>query len=190
MREVGALLDAKAAHPGLKCRDHLTGLAQSNGIPKQRVDEVLALTGLGSVAGRRIRGLSLGMSQRLGLAAAMLGDPGHLMSEMALTADATTRAFIQQSSVRVRSPKQDQLAAALAAAGHEVRQVDGFLEVTGLSTDEVGAIAWKAKAPVYALHEEHASLEEAFMELTRDSVEYHAGVPGQPVVPPVPGGGA
>ena len=79
MREVGALLDAKAAHPGLKARDHLRGLALSNQIPRQRVDEVLTLTGLGEVAGRRIKGLSLGMSQRLGLAAAMLGDPGVLL---------------------------------------------------------------------------------------------------------------
>jgi ABC-2 type transport system ATP-binding protein len=247
MREVGALLDAKAAHPGLRASDHLLGLAQSNKLPARRVDEVLALTGLQSVARRRIKGLSLGMSQRLGLAAAMLGDPGvllfdepvngldpegilwirnfmkalaaegrtvlvssHLMSEMAVTADhlvvigrgrliadSSTEDFIRQSSqscVRVRSPKQDVLAAALTAAGHEPRTVDGFLEVTGLTTEEVGQIAWKAKVPVHALYEEQASLEEAFMELTRDSVEYHAGVPGTagfspvpPVVPAVPG---
>ncbi len=228
MREVGALLDAKAAHPGLTARNHLRGLAQSNRLAPKRVDEVLALTGLTDAAGRRVKGLSLGMSQRLGLAAAMLGDPkvllldepvngldpegivwirtfmkslaaegrtvlvsSHLMSEMALTADhlvvigrgrliadTSTADFIRGSSqncVRVRSPRQDELAAAVAGAGHETRTADGYLEVLGLTCEEVGDLAYAARIPVHELFVEQASLEEAFMELTRDSVEFHGG---------------
>ncbi|HEX7355770.1 MAG TPA: ATP-binding cassette domain-containing protein [Mycobacteriales bacterium] len=228
MREVGALLEARSAHPGLKARDHLRQLAQSNRLPARRVDEVLALTGMTDAANRRIKGLSLGMTQRLGLAAAMLGDPSvllfdepvngldpegihwirtfmkslaaegrtvlvssHLMSEMSLTAehlvvigrgrliaDTSTRDFIRGSSnnsVRVRSPQQEALAQAFGKAGHVTREVDGFLEVVGMTTDEVGELAWKAKVPVHELFEERASLEEAFMELTRESVEFHAG---------------
>ncbi|HEY5335525.1 MAG TPA: ATP-binding cassette domain-containing protein [Mycobacteriales bacterium] len=233
MREVGALLEAKSAHPGLKARDHLRGLAQSNRLPAKRVDDVLALTGMSDAANRRIKGLSLGMTQRLGLAAAMLGDPSvllfdepvngldpegirwirtfmqslaaegrtvlvssHLMSEMAVTAerlvvigrgrliaDTSTKEFIQGSSnnsVRVRSPRQDALKEALEKAGHATRDADGFLEIIGMTTDEVGELAWKAKVPVHELFEENASLEEAFMELTRDSVEFHAGAPTTP----------
>ena len=227
MREVGALLEAKSAHPGLRVHQHLRGLAQSNALPTSRVDDVLALTGMSDAAGRRIKGLSLGMSQRLGLAAAMLGDPAvllfdepvngldpegihwirnfmkslaregrtvlvssHLMSEMAVTAehlvvvgrgrliaDTSTREFIASSSgnrVRVRSPQQEALGSALEQAGHTARSVDGFLEVIGMTTDEVGELAWSARLPVFELYEERASLEEAFMEITRDSVEFQA----------------
>ncbi len=233
MREVGALLEAKSAHPGLRVRDHLRGLAQTNGLAARRVPDVLALTGLTEVANRRIRGLSLGMAQRLGLAAAMLGDPGvllfdepvngldpegilwirtfmralaqegrtvlvssHLMSEMAVTADrlivigrgrliadAPTAELIRTSGgsrVRVRSPEPATLAAALARSGHEAREVDGFLEVDRLDCDAVGKIAWQAGVPVYELFEERGSLEDAFMELTRDSVEFHTGAAVSP----------
>jgi ABC-2 type transport system ATP-binding protein len=79
LREVGALLDASATHPGRRARDHLLWLAQSNDIPRSRVDGVLELVGLSTVARRRTGGFSLGMSQRLGIAAALLGDPPFLM---------------------------------------------------------------------------------------------------------------
>jgi ABC-2 type transport system ATP-binding protein len=229
MREVGALLEAKAAHPGLRVRDHLRALAQSNGLPRGRVDAVLTLTGMHEVGNRRVRGLSLGMSQRLGLAAAMLGDPpvllfdepvngldpegiqwvrnfmkalaregravlvsSHLMSEMALTADhllvigrgkliADTgmQEFIRRSGghVRVRSPRQTELAAALAGAGHAAAVVDGALELDGLSAAEVGDLAFRAGIALHELTEVQASLEDAFMELTAGSVEFHAEVP-------------
>ncbi len=229
MREVGALLEAKAAHPGLRVRDHLRALALSNGLPRGRVDAVLTLTGMQDVGARRVRGLSLGMSQRLGLAAAMLGDPqvllfdepingldpegiqwvrnfmkslaregravlvsSHLMSEMALTADhllvigrgkliADTgmQEFIRQSGgrVRVRSPRQAELAAALAGAGRAAAVVDGALEVDGASAAEIGDLAFRAGIPLHELTEVQASLEEAFMSLTASSVEFHAEAP-------------
>lgn len=228
MVEVGSLLDAKDVHGGRTARAHLRALAQSNGIPGRRVGEVLELTGLESVARKRVKGFSLGMSQRLGIAAALLGDPrvllfdepvngldpegilwirqlmrslasqgrtvfvsSHLMSEMSLTADhlivigkgrlladTSTREFIDQNSqtkVRVRSPQNEQLAEVLAARGHGARRVDGFLELAGVSTDEVGDAAATHGLTVHELFSQRSSLEEAFMELTRDSVEYTAG---------------
>jgi ABC-2 type transport system ATP-binding protein len=230
MREVGALLDAKAAHPGLKVREHLRALAQSNGLAASRVSDVLALTGMTDAAGRRIKGLSLGMAQRLGLAGAMLGDPrvllfdepvngldpegivwirnfmkalaaegrtvlvsSHLMSEMALTAerlvvigrgrliaDTTTQEFVRSSAgscVRVRSPQPDRLAAALTAAGFTPHAVGGAVEVVGPTAAQVGDLAWHAQVPLHELTEVSGSLEDAFMELTRDSVEFRAGDP-------------
>ena len=231
MREVGALLDAKDVHGGRTARAHLTALAQSNGIPKSRVGEVLELTGLQDVAKKRIRGFSLGMSQRLGIAAAMLGDPqvlmfdepvngldpegiiwirqfmqtlaaagrtvfvsSHLMSEMSITAehlivigrgkllaDMSTTEFIAKNSearTRVRSPQVEQLSQVLTAEGGRVTQVDGFLEVEGMSTDQVGDIAAAKGLTLHELFTQRSSLEEAFMEMTRDSVEYHAEAPG------------
>ncbi|NHC15063.1 ABC transporter ATP-binding protein [Motilibacter deserti] len=242
LREVGALLDAKDVHGGRTARAHLTVLALSNGLPKRRVDEVLELTGLTGVAKKRIRGFSLGMSQRLGIAAAMLGDPdvlmfdepvngldpegilwirnfmrslaaggrtvfvsSHLMSEMALTADHLivigrgklladmgTKDFIAQNSattVRVRSPQADQLARALAERGTQTRQVDGYLELSGVATDQVGDLAASRGITIHELFQQRSSLEEAFMELTRDSVEYHAEVPTA-ASGSVPGGAA
>jgi len=230
MREVGALLDAKDVHGGRTAQAHLLALCQSNGIPKTRVGEVLEMTGLREVAKKRIRGFSLGMSQRLGIAAAMLGDPGvlmfdepvngldpegiiwirefmhsvasrgrtvfvssHLMSEMAITAqhlivigrgkllaDTSTADFIAENSearTRVRSPQGDQLAEALASHGVQVTRVDGFLEVPGMSTDQVGDVAAAQGLTVHELFTQRSSLEEAFMEMTRDSVEYHAESP-------------
>jgi len=231
MREVGALLDAKDVHGGRTARAHLLALAQSNGLPRRRVDEVLELTGLTSVAKKRIRGFSLGMSQRLGIAATMLGDPqvlmfdepvngldpegivwirtfmkalaannrtvfvsSHLMSEMSQTADhlivigrgrlladMSTSDFIAANSatrVRVRSPQAGQLADVLAQRGTTATSVDGYLELGGITTDEVGDLAAANQLTVHELFAQRSSLEEAFMELTRESVEYHAGAPG------------
>ncbi len=230
MREVGALLDAKDVHGGRTAQAHLLALCQSNGLPKTRVGEVLDMTGLREVAKKRIRGFSLGMSQRLGIAAAMLGDPAvlmfdepvngldpegiiwirefmhslasrgrtvfvssHLMSEMAITAqhlivigrgkllaDTSTADFIAENSearTRVRSPQGDQLTQALTSRGVEVARVDGFLEVPGLTTDQVGDVAAANGLTVHELFTQRSSLEEAFMEMTRDSVEYHAESP-------------
>jgi ABC-2 type transport system ATP-binding protein len=231
MREVGALLDAKAVHGGRSAYSHLLCLAQTNNLPRKRVDEVLGLVGLSEVARKRSKGFSLGMSQRLGIAATMLGDPkvlmfdepvngldpegilwirnlmkalaaegrtvfvsSHLMSEMEntaehlivigkgkLIADCTMSEFIARSSgaaARVRTPAADQLALALAAKGGQATaDGDGTLLVRGLTTDAIGDIAFARGIRVHELSVLRASLEEAFMELTADSVEYHAGVP-------------
>jgi len=228
MRLVGALLDAKNVHGGRTARAHLNSLVQSNGLPMRRVDEVLAMTGMTEAAGRRIKGFSLGMSQRLGIAAAMLGDPeilifdepvngldpegilwirqfmqalaaegrtvfvsSHLMSEMEntaehliviglgkLLADMTTKDFIAANSagiVRVRTPQTDEMLAALRTAGWQANLVDGHIDVLGTTTDAVGDLAAAKSYTVHELFTQRSSLEEAFMEMTRDSVEYHAG---------------
>ncbi|WP_067478058.1 ABC transporter ATP-binding protein [Actinomadura hibisca] len=250
LREVGALLDAKAVHGGRSAYHHLLCLAQSNGIPAARVDEVIGLVGLQSVAGKPFRGFSLGMGQRLGIAAALLGDPGtlmfdepvngldpegilwirnlmrrladegrtvfvssHLMSEMALTADhlvvigrgrilaeTGVREFIDAnatSHVRVRSPRLDRLAPLLAERGWRVEAGDGDgLRVFGAGPAPIGDLAAANGLALHELALVQPSLEEAFMQLTGDTVEYHAGVPGAaaPAVPPggqpaVPPGG-
>jgi len=232
MREVGALLDAKAVHGGRSAYNHLLCLAQTNNLPRKRVDEVLDLVGLSEVTRKRSKDFSLGMSQRLGIAATMLGDPrvlmfdepvngldpegilwirnlmkalaaegrtvfvsSHLMSEMEntaehlivigkgrLIADCTMNEFIARSSgaaVRVRTPCPDQLALALAVKGGEATtDSDGTLLVRGLTTDAIGDIAFEQGIRVHELSALRASLEEAFMELTAGSVEYHAGAPG------------
>ena len=231
MREVGALLDAKAVHGGRSAYNHLLCLAQTNNLPRKRVDEVLELVGLSEVARKRSKGFSLGMSQRLGIAATMLGDPkvlmfdepvngldpegilwirnlmkalaaegrtvfvsSHLMSEMEntaehlivigkgkLIADCTMNEFIARSSgaaARVRTPSPDRLALALAAKGGEATaDSDGTLLVRGMTTDAVGDVAFEQGIRVHELSMLRASLEEAFMDLTADSVEYHAGAP-------------
>jgi ABC-2 type transport system ATP-binding protein len=228
LHEVGALLDAKAVHGGRTAYNHLLCLAQSNGIPKKRVDEVLAIVGLETVARRRAGGFSLGMGQRLGIAAALLGDPevlmfdepvngldpegivwvrtlmrglagegrtvfvsSHLMSEMALTADHLVvigrgrlirdegvNDFVASSSrqsVRVRSPQGAELTAHLHTAGATVRPLtDGLIQVTGLDAAAVGELAAANGVVLHELTPEKASLEEAFMELTSDTVEFHA----------------
>jgi ABC-2 type transport system ATP-binding protein len=228
MREVGALLDAKAVHGGRRARDHLLCLARSNGIPRGRVDEVLRIAGLESVAGRRAKGLSLGMSQRLGIASALLGDPAvlifdepvngldpdgiqwvrtlmralaaegrtvlvssHLMSEMALTADhllvigkgrliadASMDEFVQSSSrqsVHVRSPRAAELAARCRGGGATVGAgATDVIEITGMDSAEVGRLAAAHGIALSELIPVRASLEEAFMDLTRESVEYQA----------------
>jgi ABC-2 type transport system ATP-binding protein len=227
LREVGALLEAKAIHPGRSAFNHLWYLAQSNDIARSRVEDVLDMVGLSDVAGQRAGKFSLGMGQRLGIAAALLGDPGvllfdepingldpegilwvrnllkglasegrtvfvssHLMSEMALTADylvvigrgqlissGSVSDFIAESSgqfVRVRTPESDQLFALLSDLGAViVREDDGALAVSELSAQTIGARAGDAGIHLYELSPQMASLEEAFMELTHDSVEYH-----------------
>jgi ABC-2 type transport system ATP-binding protein len=232
MREVGALLDAKAVHGGRPARSHLLCLAQTNGLPRRRVGEVLELVGLSEVAGKRSKGFSLGMSQRLGIAATLLGDPkvlmfdepvngldpegilwirnlmralagegrtvfvsSHLMSEMEhtadhlivigrgkLIADCTMREFIAGSSgawVRVRTPSAEQFTRAVAAAGATaVTAADGSVEVRGMTTEQLGDLAFSAGIRLHELTTVRASLEEAFMELTASSVEYRADVPG------------
>jgi ABC-2 type transport system ATP-binding protein len=227
MREVGAVLDAKAYQPGRKARDHLLALAQASRIPLKRVDEVLGFVGLSDVADRRAGNFSLGMAQRLGIAGAMLGDPpvlifdepvngldpegivwirtlmqglaaqgrtvfvsSHLMSEMALTAshvivigrghmiaDSEVEDLIRKSSgivVRLRTPKAEVVVPRLQAAGGKVEtNGDGAIVVTGLEAAAIGDIAFQAGVPVHELSPVEASLEEVFMELTRDDVEFH-----------------
>ena len=233
MREMGALLDAKAVHGGRSAYNHLLCLAQTNGLPRRRVGEVLELVGLTEVAGKRSKGFSLGMSQRLGIAATLLGDPrmlmfdepvngldpegilwirnlmkalaaegrtvfvsSHLMSEMEntadhlivigrgkLIADCTMKEFIARSSgasVRVRTPSADQLVRAVTAKGATAStDGDGAIEVRGMSTEQIGDLAFSEGIRLHELTSVRASLEEAFMELTSDSVEYRADVPGQ-----------
>jgi ABC-2 type transport system ATP-binding protein len=233
MREVGALLEAKAVHGGRSAYNHLLCLAQTNNLPRRRVSEVLDLVGLADVAKKRSKGFSLGMSQRLGIAATMLGDPkmvmfdepvngldpdgilwirnlmkalaaegrtvfvsSHLMSEMEhtadhlivigrgkLIADCTMRDFIARASgaaVRVRTPSADQLAQAVTVRGGTVApDRDGNMEVRGLTSEQIGDIAFGEGIRLHELATVRASLEEAFMELTADSVEYRADVPGQ-----------
>ncbi|KPC67241.1 ATP-binding cassette domain-containing protein [Streptomyces chattanoogensis] len=228
LTSIGALLDAKAIHGGRSAYHHLLCLAQSNGIPRARVDEVLDTVGLTSVAKKRTKGFSLGMGQRLGIAAALLGDPqvllfdepvngldpegihwirhlmkdlaaqgrtvfvsSHLMSEMALTADhlivigqgrlmadTSMAAFIRENSrsyVRMRSPEQEQLRDLLHAEGITAVAVgDGSLEVDGVPAARLGEMAARGRVVLHELSPRQASLEEAFMQLTAASVEYHA----------------
>ena len=227
---VGTLLDAGAVHGGRKAYDHLLALAASNGLPRRRVGEVLARTGMESAAGRRAGGFSLGMRQRLGIAAALLGDPrvlifdepvngldpegirwvrdlmrclaaegravlvsSHLMSEMAQTADHlivvgrgrliadTSVSELMRSAgggtVQVRASDPGALALRLSAAGATVREgLESSLVVSGLSAEDVGKLAAYHGLVLSELTPQRASLEDAFMELTRDSIEYQ-GVP-------------
>ncbi len=231
MREVGALLDAKAVHGGRSAYNHLLCVAQTNNLPKRRIGEVLELVGLSEVARKRSKGFSLGMGQRLGIASALLGDPkilmfdepvngldpegilwirnlmkalasegrtvfvsSHLMSEMENTADhlivigrgklisdCTTAEFIaanSQQSVRVRTPQRDELEALASAAGATVRDdAGGALVLLGLTATQVGDLAFENGIRLHELAAAHASLEQAFMELTASSVEFHAGLP-------------
>ena len=227
LHEVGALLEARAVHVGRSARNHLLALAATTGIPTRRVDELLELVGLTEVATRRIGGFSLGMGQRLGIAAALLGDPGtlildepvngldpegilwirhllkslaregrtvlvssHLMSEMALTAehlivigrgrliaDVPMAEFVDRASsdhVFVRSPQADRLRQLLTGPGVIVTSAAaGQLDVVGLTSDHIGDVAAANAIAVHELTPQQASLEEAFMALTRDAVEYH-----------------
>ena len=224
--EVGALLDAKGLHGSRSARSHLRQLAASNGIPAKRVDEVLEITGLTSVAKKRVKGFSLGMGQRLGIAAALLGDPGvllfdepvngldpegvkwvretcrrlasegrtvfissHLMSEMAQTADqllvigrgrilSTGRvddviASATTDRVRVASPQATRLAELMAARNLAARPVaPSVLETTDATAAAIGELAAQGSIVLHELTTIHASLEEAYLNLTSDSVEY------------------
>ncbi|WP_306321820.1 MULTISPECIES: ABC transporter ATP-binding protein [unclassified Streptomyces] len=245
LRYIGALLDAKAMHGGRSAYNHLLCLAQSNGIPKSRVHEVLDTVGLTAVAKKKAKGFSLGMGQRLGIAGALLGDPqilmfdepvngldpegihwirnlmkslaaagrtvfvsSHLMSEMALTADhlvvigqgrlladMSMPEFIRQNSrayVRLRSPQRERLLDVLHRSGITVVETgNGSLEVDGHSPEELGELAASHQLVLHELSPQQASLEEAFMQLTAESVEYHAHTdqPAQQAQPAQPGWG-
>ncbi|AOR32044.1 multidrug ABC transporter ATP-binding protein [Streptomyces fodineus] len=225
---IGALLDAKAVHGGRSAYNHLLCLAQSNGIPSRRVDEVLQTVGLAAVARKKAKGFSYGMGQRLGIAAALLGDPrilmfdepvngldpegihwirnlmkslaargrtvfvsSHLMSEMALTADhlivigqgrlladTSMADFIRANSrsyVRIRSPQRERLLDVLHGDGITVVEAGGgVLEVDGGKAERIGELAARQGIVLHELSPQQASLEEAFMQLTAQAVEYHA----------------
>ena len=226
LHEVGVLLEARAVHPGRSARDHLLAQAQTHGIPRARVDELIDLVGLQDVAGKRVGQFSLGMGQRLGVASALLGDPStlildepingldpdgihwmrgllrglaaegrtvflssHLMSEMALTAqhliiigrgrlirDISVNEFVRQSSkqvVRVRSPQANVLRSVLFGSDvHVSSDEPGQLDVEGLTAEQIGRSAAVNGIVLAELTPQQASLEEAFMELTHEDVEY------------------
>ncbi|MFE5404380.1 ABC transporter ATP-binding protein [Streptomyces sp. NPDC056580] len=233
LQEVGALLEAKSVHPGRSARNHLRALALTHGIPRRRVDEVVELAGLGSVADKRAGSFSLGMGQRLGIAAALLGDPrtvmldepvngldpegvlwirnlltslaaegrtvfvsSHLMSEVALVADhlivvgrgrlladTTVRDLVREAGgdcVKVATSDPARLRDALAGPGVEITGRIGSeeLQVTGLSARQIGLTAAEHGIALFELTGKAVSLEEAFMELTRDAVEYHGSTTG------------
>ncbi|MER6465244.1 ABC transporter ATP-binding protein [Streptomyces sp. NPDC001288] len=228
LQEVGALLEAKSIHPGRSARNHLLALALTHGIPRRRVDEVIELAGLAGVAGKRAGAFSLGMGQRLGIAAALLGDPqtvmldepvngldpegvlwirnllkaladegrtvfvsSHLMSEMALVADHliivgrgrlladTTVADLVRAAggdtVQVAAEEPARLREALAGPGVVITGRSGSeeLQVSGLSARAIGLKAAEHGIALFELTARTVSLEEAFMNLTRDAVEYH-----------------
>jgi ABC-2 type transport system ATP-binding protein len=236
LHQVGALLDATALHPGRTAAAHLASIARSNGIGRRRVTEMLQLTGLEAVGNRRLKGFSLGMKQRLGIAAALLGDPpilmfdepvngldtegiawirqflralaadgrtvlvsSHLMSEMTQTADRlivigrgrliadTTTAELIESSTRkdvlVRSPRAAELAGLITARGASVTwEDDGALVVTGLDAAAVGDLAAEHGIAVHALIPRTASLEDVYLDLTGESVDFRAANPSPEAV--------
>ncbi len=236
LHEIGALLDARATHPGRSARDHLEVMALTHGIAAGRVEQLIDMVGLGEVADQRVKTFSLGMAQRLGIASAMLGDPGtlildepvngldaegirwirtllkrlaaegraillssHLMSEMALTADrliivgrgrliadTTVDAIVAEASVggavHVRSPQARELADALdRIEAAEVTLVDDRdqLDVRGIPVARVGEVAAERGVVLHELIARQVSLEDAYMRLTGDSVQYRAA-PDQP----------
>ena len=227
LRTVGALLDAKWVHPNRSARAHLAWMAKSNKLPATRVDEVLDAVGLTNVANKRAGGFSLGMSQRLGIAAALLGDPevllfdepvngldpegilwirkfmqrladdgrtvfvsSHLLSEMALTAtdlvvigkgqlisQSSTTDFVAraaENTVKVRSPQLRQLRDVLREASAELTDSgENAILVSGMDSDKIGEIAAAHSLVLHELSPQQGSLEQAFMQITGDSVEYH-----------------
>jgi ABC-2 type transport system ATP-binding protein len=229
LHEVGALLDAKAVHTGRSAENHLLAMAATHGIPKRRVTDVIELTGLESVARKRVGGFSLGMGQRLGIAAALLGDPqtlildepingldpegvrwvrglvrglaaegrtvllsSHLMSEMAVTADhlivlgkgrviadapvGDVLGGANRTGVHVRSPQASELAALLASPDVTVTFAGGdVLDITGIDAGAIGEAAASHGIVLHELTPRTASLEEAYLELTHDDVEYRTG---------------
>ena len=229
LHEVGALLEARSVHTGRSAYNHLLALAQTHGIPKRRIGELIDLVGLQDVAKKRAGTFSLGMSQRLGIATALLGDPytltldepvngldpegihwirnllknlaaegrtvfvsSHLMSEMALTAehlivigrgrliaDLSVDEFVRKASkniVRVRSPQASALRDLVVGPDVVVETVEpGVLEIVGLSAEQIGDAAAERGFAIHELTPQHASLEEAFMDLTREDVEYRTG---------------
>jgi ABC-2 type transport system ATP-binding protein len=231
LHEVGVLLEARAVHTGRSAYNHLLALAQTHGIPRSRVDELIDLVGLEDVARKRAGQFSLGMGQRLGIASALLGDPqtvildepingldpegihwirellrslaaegrtvflsSHLMSEMALTAehliivgrgrlirDISVADFVEESStklVRVRSPQATELREMVLAPDVRVSSDEpSVLEIEGLTSDQIGQAAARNGVVLYELTPQRSSLEAAFMELTRDEVEYRTARP-------------
>jgi ABC-2 type transport system ATP-binding protein len=227
LAEVGALLEARSLHPGRSAYNHLLALAQTHGVGRARVRELIEMVGLSSVANKRAGTFSLGMGQRLGIASALICDPStvmfdepingldvegiqwvrnllkqlasegrtvfvssHLMSEMAQTAehlivigrgqllaDAPVDEFVRRASkqsVRVRSPQSSQLAELVRSPQVTVEPLgDGLLEVNGLDAVAVGELAARHHIVLHELTPQQASLEEAFVELTRDDVEFH-----------------
>jgi ABC-2 type transport system ATP-binding protein len=237
LRTVGALLDAKWVHPNRSARAHLAWMARSNRLPARRVDEVLDTVGLTNVAGKRAGGFSLGMSQRLGIAAALLGDPevllfdepvngldpegilwirkfmhrlaeegrtvfvsSHLLSEMALTAtqlivigrgqlisQSSTTDFVAraaENTVKVRSPQLGALRSALVNASAEVVDEQSALVVSGMDSDKIGELAAANGIVLHELSPHVGSLEQAFMQITGDSVEYHTEIDNTVLVAP------
>jgi ABC-2 type transport system ATP-binding protein len=229
LHEAGALLEARSVHTGRSAYNHLLALAQTHGIPKRRIGDLIDLVGLHDVAKKRAGTFSLGMGQRLGIATALLGDPktvmldepvngldpegihwirnllrglaaegrtvfvsSHLMSEMALTADhlivigrgkliadTSVDDFVRRASkdvVLVRSPQAAQLRDVVLGPDVAVASVEpGVLEVEGLSAAEIGDVALKHGFAIHELTPQQASLEEAFMDLTREDVEFKTG---------------
>ncbi|MGW4527582.1 ABC transporter ATP-binding protein [Amycolatopsis sp. NPDC004378] len=233
LQEVGVLLEAKSVHGGRSAFDHLLAQAQTHGIPRRRVDEVIELTGLQSVAKKRAGSFSLGMGQRLGIAAALLGDPAtvmldepvngldpegvlwirnllsglaadgrtvfvssHLMSEVALVAehlivvgrgrllaDTTVHDLVRDAggdTVHVATADPARLREVLAGPGVEIAGRSGSeeLQVKGLSARAIGTKAAEHGIALFELSARTVSLEEAFMDLTRDAVEYHGVTTG------------
>jgi ABC-2 type transport system ATP-binding protein len=235
LNEIGAMLEAHSVHTGRSAYHHLLALAATHGLPRGRVDEVIELVGLKDVARERVGSFSLGMGQRLGIAAALIGDPttvildepvngldpdgirwirnllkrlaedgrtvflsSHLMSEMELTAerlivvgrgrliaDTTVADFVKQASegapVRVRTPETPRLCNALARLGAKIesREAD-VLIVTGITAEQIGDAARAADVAVHELVPQQVSLEDAFMRITRDAVEYRTEALLQP----------
>ncbi len=227
LAEVGALLEARSVHPGRSAYNHLLALAQTHGIGRARVGELIEMVGLGKVASKRAGTFSLGMGQRLGIASALLGDPrtvmfdepvngldpegiqwvrtllrqlaaegrtvfvsSHLMSEMAQTAehlivigrgqllaDMGVDQFVRSASkqsVRVRSPQLSKLTELITAPNVTIESVQpAVVEITGLDSEQIGETAAANSIVLYELTPLQASLEEAFMELTHDEVEFH-----------------
>jgi ABC-2 type transport system ATP-binding protein len=232
LHEVGMLLEARAVHTGRSAYNHLLALAQTHGIPRSRVEELIDVVGLRDVARKRVGQFSLGMGQRLGIASALLGDPqvvildepingldpegihwirdllrslaaegrtvflsSHLMSEMALTAehliiigrgrlirDMSVIDFVRQSSkqiVHVRSPQAGELRDLVVGSAERVSSREpSVLEIEGLAAEEIGRRAADNGLVLYELTPQQASLEEAFMELTRDEIEYRTSTSG------------
>ncbi|HYT11125.1 MAG TPA: ATP-binding cassette domain-containing protein [Mycobacteriales bacterium] len=164
LREVGALLEAKAFHPGRSARAHLTALAASNDIPRSRVEEVLGVVGLADAAGRRAGTFSLGMAQRLGIAAALLGDPGVLLLDEPVNG-------LDPEGIRwIRT-----LLTSLAAQGRVVFVSSHLISEMALMAERlvvIGRGRLLAQASVAELSARSTSLEEAFLELTSGSAEY------------------
>jgi ABC-2 type transport system ATP-binding protein len=231
LHKVGALLDASAVYPARTAWDHVLSIAQSNGIGKKRVTEVLEITGISRIARRRIGGFSLGMKQRLGIAVALIGDPpilmfdepvngldaegirwirqffkgladqgrtvlvsSHLMSEIAQTADrliiigrgklladTTTAELLEANAhndVLIRSPRSDELSKLLTGRGATVTQEpDGAMAVAGIDASAIGDLAAEHGIPLHALVPREASLEDVYLELTGESVEFRAVMP-------------